>query len=55
MPSSLIDGGMRMSVSTTSGCCISIAVEERREVRVRADDLDVRLAGEHLLQAFPNE
>jgi two-component system, NarL family, invasion response regulator UvrY len=30
-------------------------LEKRREVRVRAKDFDVRLAGEHLLEAFPHD
>ena len=30
-------------------------LEQRRKVRVRADNLDLRLAGEHLLDALPDE
>ena len=30
-------------------------LEQRRKVGVRADDLDIRLAGKHLLESLPDE
>ena len=55
MPSSVLVGGMRMSVSTTSGLMLLAGLAERELIRHRGDDLDLRVDGEQLMHALAHD
>ena len=55
IPSSLLPGGMRMSVTTTSGCSASTAREQGVEVAAHGRDLEVGVGFEQPPHALAHE